>query len=76
MSFIHVSPESHFPIQNLPYGVFSTSDNVSGTVSHEYTYKIANGENPASSQVAKTYYIGKTFNKQGFCEISAHMLLF
>ncbi|KAL5019937.1 hypothetical protein ScPMuIL_002829 [Solemya velum] len=27
MSFIHVSPESHFPIQNLPYGVFSTGDN-------------------------------------------------
>ena len=28
MSFIPVSPESHFPIQNLPYGVFSTADNV------------------------------------------------
>lgn len=27
MSFISVSPDSHFPIQNLPYGVFSTSDN-------------------------------------------------
>ena len=25
MSFISVSPESHFPIQNLPYGIFSTS---------------------------------------------------
>ncbi|MDQ0974682.1 fumarylacetoacetase [Neobacillus niacini] len=25
-SFIHVSEESHFPIQNLPYGVFSTSN--------------------------------------------------
>ena len=23
-SFIEVNPESHFPIQNLPYGVFST----------------------------------------------------
>lgn len=32
MSFIHVSPESHFPIQNLPYGVFSTSENVSFVV--------------------------------------------
>ena len=29
MSFVEVSPESHFPIQNLPYGVFSTPDNVS-----------------------------------------------
>ncbi|KAL9958442.1 hypothetical protein ACROYT_G035454 [Oculina patagonica] len=27
MSFIQVSPENHFPIQNLPYGIFSTSDN-------------------------------------------------
>lgn len=26
-SFIPVSPESHFPIQNLPYGIFSASDN-------------------------------------------------
>ena len=29
MSFIEVSPDSHFPVQNLPYGIFSTSDNVS-----------------------------------------------
>ena len=29
MSFIPVSPENHFPVKNLPYGVFSTSDNVS-----------------------------------------------
>ncbi|CAD5125243.1 DgyrCDS13485 [Dimorphilus gyrociliatus] len=27
MSFVEVSPDSHFPIQNLPYGIFSTSDN-------------------------------------------------
>ncbi|KAK3751864.1 hypothetical protein QZH41_009675 [Actinostola sp. cb2023] len=27
MSFVEVTPESHFPIQNLPYGVFSTEDN-------------------------------------------------
>lgn len=27
MSFIEVSEVSHFPIQNLPYGVFSTSEN-------------------------------------------------
>lgn len=27
MSFVSVSPESHFPIQNLPYGIFSTQDN-------------------------------------------------
>ena len=35
MSFIEVSPDSHFPIQNLPYGVFSTKDNVS--FSHSLT---------------------------------------
>ncbi|CAF0761659.1 unnamed protein product [Didymodactylos carnosus] len=27
MSFIEVTQDSHFPIQNLPYGVFSTNDN-------------------------------------------------
>ncbi|XP_067136127.1 fumarylacetoacetase [Centruroides vittatus] len=27
MSFIEVSADSHFPIQNLPYGVFSTAGN-------------------------------------------------
>lgn len=27
MSFVEVTPESHFPIQNLPYGIFSTIDN-------------------------------------------------
>ncbi|CAH1789181.1 unnamed protein product [Owenia fusiformis] len=32
MSFIHVSPDSHFPIQNLPYGVFSTEDDPSPRV--------------------------------------------
>lgn len=26
MSFIEVTAESHFPIQNLPYGIFSTED--------------------------------------------------
>ena len=29
MSFLQVSQDSHFPLQNLPYGVFSTSVNVS-----------------------------------------------
>lgn len=29
MSFIPVPSENHFPIQNLPYGVFSTPENVS-----------------------------------------------
>lgn len=29
MSFIKVDPDCHFSFQNLPYGVFSTKDNVS-----------------------------------------------
>lgn len=29
MSFIEVSAENNFPIENLPYGVFSTKSNVS-----------------------------------------------
>lgn len=28
MSFVEVPPNCHFPIQNLPYGVFSTRDEV------------------------------------------------
>ncbi|CAF4452252.1 unnamed protein product, partial [Adineta steineri] len=27
MSFIEVNSDSDFPIQNLPYGIFSTKDN-------------------------------------------------
>lgn len=27
MTLIEVSPDSHFPIQNLPYGIFSTKEN-------------------------------------------------
>jgi len=28
MSFVPIDPESHFPLQNLPYGIFSTKENV------------------------------------------------
>ena len=28
-SFVTVSPQSHFPLQNLPYGVFSTQNDPS-----------------------------------------------
>ncbi|CAB4478174.1 uncharacterized protein OCT59_007399 [Rhizophagus irregularis] len=31
-SFIHVPPNSHFPIQNLPFGIFSTQQNLSPRV--------------------------------------------
>src|SRR5437899_3209784 len=31
-SFIDVAPDSHFPIQNLPYGVFSTKDGLAPRV--------------------------------------------
>lgn len=29
MSFVAVAEDSDFPIQNLPYGIFSTANNVS-----------------------------------------------
>lgn len=32
MSFIEISPDSDFPIQNLPYGIFSTKENSSPRV--------------------------------------------
>jgi fumarylacetoacetase len=28
-SFVEVAPQSHFPLQNLPYGVFSTANDPS-----------------------------------------------
>jgi fumarylacetoacetase len=31
-SFIEVTPDSHFPIQNLPYGIFSASDGLAPRV--------------------------------------------
>ena len=31
-SFIDVAPDSHFPIQNLPYGVFSAKDGLAPRV--------------------------------------------
>lgn len=31
-SFINYTPDCDFPIENLPYGVFSTSDDVSHNV--------------------------------------------
>lgn len=43
-SFIEVSPESHFPIQNLPYGVFKLkvgSEPVCGTAIGEYVIDLA-----------------------------------
>lgn len=43
-----VDPDSHFPIQNLPYGVFSTPDNVSipsiMSLSHNYTIVLLSSE--------------------------------
>ena len=33
-SFVPVAPESHFPIQNLPYGVFKRKTGGSGAVAH------------------------------------------
>ncbi|MBL8051160.1 MAG: hypothetical protein JNM46_08060, partial [Anaerolineales bacterium] len=32
MTFIEISPNSDFPIQNLPYGIFSTKENPSPRV--------------------------------------------
>ena len=43
-SFIEVSPDSHFPIQNLPYGVFKLkvgSDSVCGTAIGDYVVDLS-----------------------------------
>lgn len=35
-SFVQYSPDSDFPIENLPYGVFSATNNVSNPISVVY----------------------------------------
>lgn len=40
MSFVPVSEDSHFPIQNLPYGVFSTAANVSAIAKNDQKFVI------------------------------------
>lgn len=51
MSFIEVSANSDFPIQNLPYGVFSTKEDVSSTNYFIFTASIH--RNGAFDQVIK-----------------------
>lgn len=36
-SFVEYSSDCDFPIENLPYGVFSTKNNVSNIIYENYT---------------------------------------
>lgn len=58
MSFIEVSPESHFPIQNLPYGVFSTPDNPTQRIG------VAIGDKVLDLSVVKHLFNGPVLNGQ------------
>ena len=40
MSFIPVSDDSHFPLENIPFGVFSTEDNVSNVPYYNINYAV------------------------------------
>ncbi|KAK7091460.1 hypothetical protein V1264_009139 [Littorina saxatilis] len=58
MSFIHVTPESHFPIQNLPYGVFSTADNA------KHRIGVAIGDHILDLSVVKGLFDGPALSKE------------
>ncbi|ELU14609.1 hypothetical protein CAPTEDRAFT_180564 [Capitella teleta] len=56
MSFIQVNPDSHFPIQNLPYGVFSTPDNP------QHRIGVAIGDQILDLSVVKHLFNGPCLN--------------
>ncbi|XP_076457121.1 fumarylacetoacetase-like [Babylonia areolata] len=58
MSFISVAPDSHFPIQNLPYGVFSTPDNSTHRIG------VAIGEQVLDLSVVKDLFDGPVLASQ------------
>ncbi|XP_052084469.1 fumarylacetoacetase-like [Mytilus californianus] len=58
MSFIYVSPESHFPIQNLPYGIFSTDDNP------RHRIGVAIGDQILDLSVVKSLFTGVVLQNQ------------
>lgn len=61
MSFVEVSPDSHFPIQNLPYGVFSTNDNP------QHRIGVAIGDKILDISVVKHLFNGPALN--GFQDV-------
>lgn len=58
MSFIPISPESHFPIENLPYGVFSTEDNP------KHRIGVAIGDEILDLSVVKHLFTGPVLQSQ------------
>ncbi|KAK2164141.1 hypothetical protein LSH36_68g07005 [Paralvinella palmiformis] len=56
MSFIEVSADCDFPIQNLPYGVFSTKDN------HQHKIGVAIGDKILDLSVIKHLFNGPVLN--------------
>lgn len=57
MSFIAVTTDSHFPIQNLPYGVFSTSDNL------RHRIGVAIGDQILDLSIVKTLFTGPVLSQ-------------
>ncbi|KAK2164140.1 hypothetical protein LSH36_68g07093 [Paralvinella palmiformis] len=69
MSFIEVSPDSYFPVQNLPYGVFSTNDNTNFNQTPNYVYLqpqhrigVAIGDKILDLSVIKHLFSGPALN--------------
>lgn len=58
MSFISVNPDSHFPIENLPYGVFSSADNP------QHRIGVAVGDQILDLSVVKHLFDGPVLQSQ------------
>lgn len=58
MSFIPISPECHFPIENLPYGVFSTESN------QKHRIGVAIGDQILDLSVVKHLFSGPVLQSQ------------
>ncbi|XP_033725969.1 fumarylacetoacetase-like [Pecten maximus] len=58
MSFVSVSPDSDFPIQNLPYGIFSTPSNLTHRIG------VAIGDQILDLSVVKNLFDGPALRNQ------------
>ena len=53
-SFIDVAPDSHFPIQNLPYGVFSAKDGLAPRIGVAISAPITGPERSVTTEAVTT----------------------
>ena len=76
-SFIDVAPDSHFPIQNLPYGVFSAKDGLAPRVGVAIGYYVLDLKEPVEARVSHLAAYLRSFTGQEPTEADvAHFMRF